>query len=179
VRKGLTTDDIGDLLGLPLLAVLATHWRDGTTLLSPVWHEWRDNGFNVVTGARDVKAGHLRRDPRASIVVCDDSPPYRGLELRASARLSMLENRSIVRRIATSVTSARKRVSGTPRLQATTCSSAWSRAICAFGISPTTSPEPLAKHRTPPHLSDPPHLRTCQRTESHRPRRPHIHLRRR
>jgi PPOX class probable F420-dependent enzyme len=101
VRKGLTTDDLGDLLGLPLLAVLATHWRDGTTLLSPVWHEWRDNGFNVVTGARDVKAGHLRRDPRASIVVCDDSPPYRGLELRASARLSMLENRSVVRRIAT------------------------------------------------------------------------------
>jgi PPOX class probable F420-dependent enzyme len=101
VRKGLTTDDIGDLLGLPLLAVLATHWRDGTTLLSPVWHEWRDNGFNVVTGARDVKAGHLRRDPRASIVVCDDSPPYRGLELRAIARLSMLEHRSIVRRIAT------------------------------------------------------------------------------
>jgi hypothetical protein len=48
-----------------------------------------------------VKAGHLRRDPRASIVVCDDGPPYRGLELRASARLSTPEDRSIVRRIAT------------------------------------------------------------------------------
>jgi PPOX class probable F420-dependent enzyme len=100
VRKGLTPDDLGDFLELPLLAVLATYRRDGTVLLSPVWHEWRDNGFNVVTGHRDGKAGHLRRDPRASIVVCDDGPPYRGLELRATARLSTLDDRSIVRRIA-------------------------------------------------------------------------------
>jgi len=101
VRKGLRPDELGDLLELPLVAVLATYRRDGTVLLSPVWHEWCDNGFNVVTGSRGVKAGHLRRDPRASIVVCDDGPPYRGLELRASARLSALEDRSIIRRIAT------------------------------------------------------------------------------
>jgi len=101
VRKGLTPADLGDLLELPFVAVLATYRRDGTVLLSPVWHEWVDNGFNVVTGSRDVKAGHLRRDPHASIVVCDDGPPYRGLELRATAGLSMLEDRSIVRRIAT------------------------------------------------------------------------------
>jgi PPOX class probable F420-dependent enzyme len=100
MRKGLTPNDLGDLLELPLLAVLATYRRDGTVLLSPVWHEWRDNGFNIVTRSRDVKAGHLRRDPRASIVVCEHGPPYRGLELRASARLSTTEDRSIVRRIA-------------------------------------------------------------------------------
>jgi PPOX class probable F420-dependent enzyme len=101
VRTGLTPNDVGDLLELPLLAVLATHRRDGTVLLSPVWHEWHDNGFNVVTGSNDVKARHLRRDPHASIVVCDDTPPYRGLELRASARLTVPDDRSIVRRIAT------------------------------------------------------------------------------
>lgn len=101
MRKGLAPSDLGDLLELALVAVLATYRRDGTVLLSPVWHEWRDNGFNVVTRPRDVKAAHLRRDPRASIVVCDDGPPYRGLELRASARLSRPEDRLIVRRIAT------------------------------------------------------------------------------
>jgi PPOX class probable F420-dependent enzyme len=101
VRKGLSPDDLGDLLELTLVAVLATYRRDGTVLLSPVWHEWRDNGFNVVTGSRDVKAGHLRRDPRASVVVYEHGPPYRGLELRARARLSMLEDRSVVGRIAT------------------------------------------------------------------------------
>ena len=101
VRKGLTPEELGDLLELPLVAVLATYRRDGTVLLSPVWHEWHDDGFNVVTRSGDVKAGHLRRDPRASIVVCDDGPPYRGLELRASARLSTPQGHSIVRRIAT------------------------------------------------------------------------------
>jgi PPOX class probable F420-dependent enzyme len=101
VRKGLTPDDLGDLLELPFVAVLATYRRDGTILLSPVWHEWRDDGFHVVTGSRNVKAQHLRRDPRASIVVCDDGPPYRGIEVRANTRLSMPEDRSIIRRIAT------------------------------------------------------------------------------
>src|ERR671931_470893 len=101
MRRGLTVDDLGDFIELPLVAVLATYRRDGAVLLSPVWHEWRDNGFDVVTASRDVKAGHIGRDPRASIVVCDDSPPYRGLELRARPRLSVLEDRSTVRRIAT------------------------------------------------------------------------------
>ena len=80
-------DDLGDLVELRLLAVLATYRHDGTVLLSPVWHEWRDSGFHVVTGSHDVKAAHLRRDPRASIVVCEHSPPYGGVELRCNARL--------------------------------------------------------------------------------------------
>jgi PPOX class probable F420-dependent enzyme len=101
VRKRLKPEDLGDLLELPIVAVLATYRRDGTVLLSPVWHEWRDGGFDVVTGSRDVKALHMRRDPRASIVVCDDTPPYRGIELRATAQLSMLDDQAIVRRIAT------------------------------------------------------------------------------
>lgn len=101
MRKGLTPDDLGDLLELPLLAVLATYRPDGTVLLSPVWHEWRDNGFQVVTGSRGAKTGHLRRDQRASIVVCEQGPPYRGIEVRGTARLGSLEDRSIVWRIAT------------------------------------------------------------------------------
>ena len=100
MRKGLTPEHLGDLLELPLLAVLATYRCDGTVLLSPVWHEWREGGFHVMTASGDGKAGHLRRDPRASIVVCDDGPPYRGIEIRTTARLSMLDDGSIVSRIA-------------------------------------------------------------------------------
>lgn len=87
MRRHLTMDDLGDLTELRLLAVLATYRQDGTVLLSPVWHEWHDGGFNVVTSGHDVKAAHLRRDPRASIVVCEPSPPYRGVEVRGRARL--------------------------------------------------------------------------------------------
>jgi PPOX class probable F420-dependent enzyme len=100
MRKALTMDDLGDLAELPLLAVLATGRKDGTVLLSPVWHEWRDGGFTVVTGSRDVKAAHLRRDPRASIVVCEHSPPYRGVEVRCRAQLATTGVDDAVRRIA-------------------------------------------------------------------------------
>jgi len=100
MRRNLTIDDLGDLLELPLLAVLATYRHDSAVLLSPVWHEWRDGGFHVVTGSRDVKATHLRRDPRASIVVCEHSPPYRGVELRCSAQLRTAGVDAAVRRIA-------------------------------------------------------------------------------
>jgi PPOX class probable F420-dependent enzyme len=93
-------EDLGDLAGLPLLAVLATYRRDGTVLLSPVWHEWRQGGFDVITSSRDVKAAHLRRDPRASIVVCEHSPPYRGIEVRCHPRFVTAGVGDAVRRIA-------------------------------------------------------------------------------
>src|SRR5579862_9077158 len=87
MRKGLTVEDLGDLASRPLLAVLATYRADGTVLLSPVWHEWAEGGFTVVTRSDDVKVKHLRRDPRASIVLCEHAPPYRGVEVRATAQL--------------------------------------------------------------------------------------------
>src|SRR5579859_4747064 len=100
MRRNLTMDDLGDLAELRLLAVLATYRQDGTVLLSPVWHEWRDGGFTVVTNSPGVKAVHLRRDPRASIVVCEHSPPYRGVELRGRARLLTTGAGEAVARIA-------------------------------------------------------------------------------
>ena len=100
MRKNLTIDALGDLVELPLLAVLATYRRDGSVLLSPVWHEWRDGAFQVVTGSGNVKARHLRRDARASIVVCEHIPPYRGVELRCQVDLIDAPADGAVRRIA-------------------------------------------------------------------------------
>ncbi len=100
MRKNLTVSDLGDLVDRPLLAVLATYRRDGTVLLSPVWHEWRDGGFQVVTGSDDVKAKHLQRDRRASIVVCEHSPPYRGVEVRGIAQLVTAGVAEVVKRVA-------------------------------------------------------------------------------
>ena len=74
MRKCLAVEDLGDLLEQPLLAVLATQRRDGSVLLSPVWHEWHDEGFSVATNSDGAKLRQLRRDPRASIVVCEHSP---------------------------------------------------------------------------------------------------------
>ena len=101
MRRNLTVDELGDLLAQPLLAVLATNRRDGSVLLSPVWHEWRDGGFSVLTGSRGIKAKHLRRDPRATIVVCENAPPYRGIELRTAPTFVTNDIGEAAERIAT------------------------------------------------------------------------------
>lgn len=85
VRKNLAIADLGDLVELPLVAVLTTYRRDGTVLMSPVWHEYRDGGFSVCTATADVKARHLRRDPRAVLLLAESQPPYRGVELTTRA----------------------------------------------------------------------------------------------
>ena len=87
MRTDLSVEDLGNFLDEPLIAVLATLRKDGSVLLSPVWHEWRDGGFHVWTGADDVKARHLRRDPRASILVAESQFPLRGVEVRCVARI--------------------------------------------------------------------------------------------
>jgi len=87
VHKDLRPEDLGDLLEQPLVAVLATYRRDGTVLLSPVWHRWRDGGFDVVTNRGGIKERHLRHEPRTSVLVYEHTPPYRGIEVSGEARL--------------------------------------------------------------------------------------------
>ena len=85
MRKNLTIEDLGTFLEDPSVAVIATLRADGSVQLSPVWHEWRDGGFNVWIIANDVKHRHLRRDPRLSIVVAESEPPS-GASKRAGSR---------------------------------------------------------------------------------------------
>ena len=87
MRTDLTIEDLDGFLEEPVVAVLATLRRDGSVLLSPVWHEWRDGGFNVWSGPNDVKTRHLRRDPRVSIVAAESTHPLRGVEVRGTAEI--------------------------------------------------------------------------------------------
>ena len=86
MRTGLQPEQLGDLLERPLVATLATHRRNGEVLLSPIWHEWQQDGFNIVIDSGGFKAKHIRRDPRVSVVVYESDPPYRGIEVRGRAR---------------------------------------------------------------------------------------------
>lgn len=96
MRRDVPLSELADFLALPLVAVLATYRQDGSVLLSPVWHQWRDGGFDVVCLPNDVKVRHLRRDPRASILVYDNEPPYRGVEIRTTAQLSEIDRADVV-----------------------------------------------------------------------------------
>jgi len=100
VRRRLAVEDLGDLVDLPLLAVLATYREDGSVLLSPVWHEYRDGGFNVCCNDGDIKVRHLQRDPRGSLVVAEPLPPYRGVELSTKVKVVYDGVRAMVERVA-------------------------------------------------------------------------------
>lgn len=100
MRRDLPLVALEEFLALPLVAALATCRRDGGVLLSPVWHRWRNGGFDVVTAPDDIKVRHLRRDARASIVVYEHEPPYRGIEIRTIAVLEELEGSDVLREIA-------------------------------------------------------------------------------
>lgn len=100
MRRDIPLDELAGWLELPLVAVLATYRRDGGVLLSPVWHRFRDSGFDVVCFPNDIKLKHLRNDPRASFLLYDHAPPLRGLELRTEPVLSEIEGTEIIRDMA-------------------------------------------------------------------------------
>ena len=88
MRDDLAIQDLSEFLADPVVATLATYGADGTIRLSPVWCEWMDGGFNVVVADGDVKARHLELDSRASLVVYENDPPYRGVEIRTTVVLA-------------------------------------------------------------------------------------------
>ena len=86
MRK-LQPEDLGDFLDQPKCAILATHFPNGQVLLSPVWQEWQYGGFTVFIPADDAKSKHIKRHPQVSLVVAEDLPPYRGIEVRGQAKI--------------------------------------------------------------------------------------------
>jgi hypothetical protein len=61
----------------PHTAKLATVRADGRPHLAPVWYEIDDEGSIVFnTGESTVKGRNLRRDPRASLCIDDERPPF-------------------------------------------------------------------------------------------------------
>lgn len=83
-----------------MLAVLATLRRDGSVLLSPLWYEWDQGGFNVWVERANPKAQHLLRDPRATIVVAESIMPWRGVEVRGVVRFIGADVTETAKRIA-------------------------------------------------------------------------------
>jgi PPOX class probable F420-dependent enzyme len=100
MRKPLPPEEFERFVAEPYVSILATYRANGDVLLAPVWHEWHDGGFNVIVEANDAKARNLRRDPRASLAIADNDPPYRGCEIRTQARLTSKAADDVFRRIA-------------------------------------------------------------------------------
>jgi PPOX class probable F420-dependent enzyme len=70
-------------------AKLATVRPDGRPHLAPVWYDVDDDGSLVLnTGDPTVKGRNLRRDPRLSLCVDDDRPPFSFVVVEGVAEIS-------------------------------------------------------------------------------------------
>ena len=73
----------------PHTAQLATVRADGRPHLAPVWYDVDGDGTLVFnTGASTVKGRNLRRDPRASLCVDDERPPFSFVVVEGAVELS-------------------------------------------------------------------------------------------
>ncbi len=70
-------------------AKVAVVRKDGSPLVTPVWFLPDEDGAIIFeTGRSSVKGLALRRDPRVSICVEDDEPPFGFVRLDGVAKLS-------------------------------------------------------------------------------------------
>ena len=88
MRRNLQPSDLGDFLDRPLNAVLGVHRADGSILLTPVWHLFRDGSFLFQVPGDDRKIAMLEGDPRCSLLIAENERPYRAIEGRGTARMS-------------------------------------------------------------------------------------------
>jgi hypothetical protein len=88
MRRNLHPGELGDLLDRPFNAVLGLHRQNGSILLTPVWHLFKEGSFYVQVPGGDRKIMMLQRDPHCSILVAENEHPYRAIEARGVARLS-------------------------------------------------------------------------------------------
>ena len=69
------------------VAVLATLGPDGEAVLTPIWYLYRDGLLYMRTGRESVKAKNVGRDPRVTVCVQDERPPYRSATVYGRASI--------------------------------------------------------------------------------------------
>ncbi len=74
------------------VAVLATLGPDGEAVLTPIWYLYRDGLLYMRTGRDSVKARNVARDPRVTVCVQDERPPYRSVTVYGKASVGPAED---------------------------------------------------------------------------------------
>lgn len=64
------------MLESPRTGKIATVRADGRPHIAPIWYHLDGDTIVFNTGEETVKGRNLRRDPRATICVDDEAPPY-------------------------------------------------------------------------------------------------------
>ncbi len=80
-------DEVERFLRGRRVAVLATNGADGSPVLTPIWYLYRDGHLLMRTGKQSVKARNIARDPRVTVCVQDERPPYASVTVYGKAAI--------------------------------------------------------------------------------------------
>ncbi len=69
-------------------ATLATVRNDGRPHVAPVWFDLDGDSIVLTTGESTVKGRNMRRDPRVSLCIDDEEPPFRFAVIEGTAELT-------------------------------------------------------------------------------------------
>ncbi|MDO8614118.1 MAG: PPOX class F420-dependent oxidoreductase [Dehalococcoidia bacterium] len=70
------------------VCVLATMGADGRPVLTPIWYLYRDGRLYMRTAKNSVKTRNIERDPRVSVCIQDERPPYRSATVYGQAAIT-------------------------------------------------------------------------------------------
>jgi PPOX class probable F420-dependent enzyme len=74
------------------VAVLVTLAADGTAVPTPIWYLYRNGLLYFRTAPNAVKVENVRRDPRVSVCIQDERPPYKAVIVYGTAEVRSAED---------------------------------------------------------------------------------------
>lgn len=99
IRMGEFSDEMRAFLDVPRVATLATINGDGTPLLTPLWFARDGDALWLAVGPDSPKVRNMRRDPRVTLVVVDETG-YRYVTIRGRASFASGEDGGKAREMA-------------------------------------------------------------------------------
>ncbi|MEO8458060.1 MAG: PPOX class F420-dependent oxidoreductase [Chloroflexota bacterium] len=85
--KRLSKRELKRYLGGRHVAVLATIGKNGEPVLTPIWYLYLDGKIMMRTGKEAGKVKNIQRDPRVTVCVQDERPPYSSATIYGTATI--------------------------------------------------------------------------------------------
>lgn len=83
--------DLEPFVNARRIAVLAYVRGDGRPNQTPIWYTHRDGVFHLTTTTDSPKHRALSKDPRVTLTIQDEAPPYRAVVIDGTADLRPLD----------------------------------------------------------------------------------------
>jgi hypothetical protein len=91
-NPGLLNDPVAQkLLQSAVPARLAYIWLDGTPRVVPIWFHWDGTHIIVSSPPTAPKLKALAQNPKVALTIDGDTPPYKVLLIRGSAKVELIE----------------------------------------------------------------------------------------